>query len=414
MDILLAPVPVFDKSMGLKACYFRYQKGNELAKEANPAAQLDGAMNSPMLETLRLVGLEAFALDNPVFVPVSAYMLLGDLARQCPEPHDRVIFLLEGDVEPNSVYVSKMRQLKEKGFRFGMFRIDEPQKYRRVLLECEYLFLNQKTKAANVGVYTLHPSLRFLTLVATHIDDAEGFQKLRDRGFSLFEGRFYRLPVTRGNTELAPLKVNMVQLLNMVQDTEFEFTALAQVVERDTALTISLMRLVNSPYLGLPEKIKTISHALAMLGEAEVRRWVATSVSRQLGADKHSEITRVSLIRARFAENLAKCLNMAHAERSLFLMGVFSVLDVVLDMPMAEALKQVHVDDDIKSALLERKGPFAPVYGFVMAYEQSDWKTVSREAILNDTTVDEIFEAYINATLWYKSLLEEAEAALEV
>jgi EAL and modified HD-GYP domain-containing signal transduction protein len=104
---------------------------------------------------------------------------------------------------------------------------------------------------------------------------------------------------------------------------------------------------------------------------------------------------------------------MAHAERSLFLLGVFSVLDVVLDMPMSEALKQVHVDDDIKSALLERKGPFAAVYGFVMAYEQSDWTSVSREAIINDIEIDEIFEAYINATLWYKSLLEEAEAALE-
>jgi EAL and modified HD-GYP domain-containing signal transduction protein len=335
---------------------------------------------------------------------------MGDLERQCPQPFDRIVFLLDGGVSPERATVAKMRELKEKGFRFGMFRIENPQGYRPVLQECEYLLLNQKTRESQIGIYSLHASLRFLKLVATHIDTAEDFKRLKDRGFSLFEGRFYRIPVTKGRADVTPLKVNLVRLLNTVQDPDFNFDVLAQIVERDTALTISLMRLVNSPYLGLPEKIRTIPHAIAMLGESEVRKWVATSVSRLLGADKHDEITRLSLIRAKFAENLAAVLGMRQHERSLFLMGVFSVLDVVLDLSMREAMQLVHVDDDNKSAILNDSGPFSPVYRFILAYEQSDWTTVSRELILNDVEVDDIFDAYINAALWYKSLIEEAES----
>ncbi len=413
MSILLAPVPLFTKEMTMEACYFRYQKGNDLTGAGIAAGLLDGAMNSPVLETLRNVGVEAFAMDNPVFVPVSPLMLLGDLSRQCPEPYDKIVFLLDGEVEPSELTIAKMRELTDKGFRFGMFRISDVQKYKLVLQECEYLFLNQKSAASQIGPFSLPPHLRRLKLVATHVDTAEEFAKVKDRGFKLFEGNFYRLPLTKGRAAVAPLKVNLVRILNTVQDPDFEFEVLAQIIERDTALTLSLMKLVNSPHLRLPGKIKTINHAIAMLGESEVRKWVATSVSRQLGSDKHDEVTRLSLIRAKFAENLAKCLDMRIHERSLFLMGIFSVLDVVLDVSMQEAVKLVRVDDNIKNALVNGSGPFAAVHRFILAYEQADWTSISRELIISGVAVDDIFDAYIDATLWYKTLMEEAEEAFE-
>lgn len=407
MDILMVPTPLFNKEMAVGAYYFRYRKGNDLMLEAKAASFLDGAMNSPLLETLRLVGIEPLAMDKPIFVPVSSMMLLGDLSRQCPKPYEKIIFILDGNVLPNEEYLRIIRGLKENGFRFAMHRIERPDVFAVILAECEYLFLNQKTSAASIRLANLPPHLRHLKLVATHIESFDIFNRLADGHYAMFEGSFYRLPITKGRTKVAPLKVNLVRLLNTVQDREFDFQEISSIIERDPALSISLLQMVNSPYLGLSEKIKTISHAVTMLGESEVRKWATTSVSRLLGSDKPDEVTKLSLIRAKFAENMAPLMKMQEQKQSLFLTGLFSVLDVVLELTMQDALAMVRVDDDIKDALVNRTGIFYPTLDFIFSYERSDWTSVSRRLILDDVSVEDVYDAYISATLWYKDLIEE-------
>ena len=144
-----------------------------------------------------------------------------------------------------------------------------------------------------------------------------------------------------------------------------------------------------------------------MLGQTEVRKWITTAVSRLLGTDKPSEITRLSLVRAKFCEALASRFGLQKEAQSLFLMGLFSVLDAILEMPMDEALKLVHVSDSIYEALVDNKGEYYPVYQFMMLYESADWKTVSRMLILHDMTTEDVYNAYVEALCWYGELLNE-------
>lgn len=254
----------------------------------------------------------------------------------------------------------------------------------------------------------LNRDFRGIVRVITHINTKEQYQYLTEKlPGSLYEGRFYRTPLTKGSHDLSPLQINLIRLLNLVQDENFEFDSVSKIIQRDPALTISLMRLVNSPYLGLSQKIKTIPHAVTMLGQLEVRRWVTTAVSKLLGADKPSEITRLSLVRARFAEMLAEMFNLKAEAQSLFLMGLFSVLDVVLELPMEEAFEKVHVSDDIRDALVTQEGPFYPVYKFILRYENADWQAVSRMLILYDITPDQVNEAYVSVLSWYRELLSD-------
>jgi len=144
-----------------------------------------------------------------------------------------------------------------------------------------------------------------------------------------------------------------------------------------------------------------------MLGQQEVRKWVTTAVSKLLGTDKPDEITKLSLMRARFAESLAPKFGLEDQAQSVFLMGLFSVMDVILEKPMEEVLEMIQVDDPIRDALISQSGPYYPVYKFVLGYEGADWKTVSRELIINDLTTEDIYEAYTNALLWYRDLLND-------
>ena len=154
-------------------------------------------------------------------------------------------------------------------------------------------------------------------------------------------------------------------------------------------------------------EITSIRHAAAMLGQRELKKWINTAVTNQLCADRPNEITRVSLLRAKFSENLASAFEMSIQSSELFLMGLFSVLDLILDKPMDEALKMVKVSKEINVALLDGKGPFAEVLNFVNRYENADWQEVSRIMVLKNIDMDKVYEAYIDSLKWYRTLFTE-------
>jgi EAL and modified HD-GYP domain-containing signal transduction protein len=142
-----------------------------------------------------------------------------------------------------------------------------------------------------------------------------------------------------------------------------------------------------------------------MLGQKEVRKWIATAVSRLLSEDKPSEIARLSLVRAKFCESLAEHFGLRRDAGSLFLLGLFSVLDAIMEMPMDEALELVHVSDAIYEALVEKKGEYYPAYHFILEYENANWKTVCRMMILYDIPTSAVYDAYVEALCWYRDLL---------
>ena len=125
----------------------------------------------------------------------------------------------------------------------------------------------------------------------------------------------------------------------------------------------------------------------------------------ELYADKPSEITRLSLLRAKFAEKLAGVFGMENKGEELFLMGLFSVLDVILEKPMEDALEMVKVDGEIRGALIRQSGPLAPVLELMTHYETANWQDVSRQLVLAEIDVKPVSEAYEEALRWYRDLM---------
>ena len=156
--------------------------------------------------------------------------------------------------------------------------------------------------------------------------------------------------------------------------------------------------------MALNSGITTIRHAAAMLGQKELKKWINTAVVNELYSDKPNEITRLSMLRAKFAENLAPFFGLAMKKEELFLMGLFSVLDVILEKPMKEALQMVTVSKDIKDALLSDKGPLAVVLDFLMPYEAANWSEVSRQMIIHDIDEEVVSKAYMDCLAWYRDL----------
>lgn len=404
--MFMALVPLFDEKMAVRVYSIFSQKDNFfLDPMMLGTRQFDGAATVEGLELIERMGIETISEDKEIFVPVSNISVFSDVENQCSAPHNRIVFLMDNTIPPLEEYVSRLRELKKMGYKLAIRKlsVQDYENYREILKLVDYVFLNNRKVAiekAKIYFGKLYPEIK---LCAGGIDTIETFEKLRDAGgYQLYEGDFYRVPVTRGEHEVAPLKANYIELLNVVNNNNFELSDAADVIGRDTALTIDLLKMVNR--MTVNSGITTIRHAAAMLGQKELKKWINTAVVNKLYADKPSEITRLSLLRAKFAEYLAPVFGMAVHADELFLMGLFSVLDVILEKPMEEALQMVMVAGEVREALLEGTGRLAPVLDLMVHYETANWQEVSRQLLLAGMDAEPVNEAYVKALSWYKKL----------
>ncbi len=405
--MLLALIPLFDENMTVKAYSVFSQKENFLL---NPrmlgTAQYDGATTVEGLELIESMGIETISEDTEIFVPVTNIAIFSDVESQCHAPHDRIVFLLDNTIPPIEMYVKRVRELKKMGYKLAVRKIAvvDLEGYREILKLSDYVFLNSHKIAidkAKIYFGKLYPHIK---LCAGSIDTMDEFESLKAAGgYQLFEGNFYRVPVAKGSNEVAPLKVNYIELLNVVNNENFDLSDAAEIIGRDTALTILLLKMVNR--MTVNSGITTIRHAAAMLGQTELRKWINTAVVNELYADKPSEITRLSLLRAKLAESLAGDFNLQNKSEELFLMGLFSVLDVILDKSMEEALEMVKVAGNIREALIAHDGLLYPVLELITQYEMANWTEVSRLMVLQNINISSVNEAYQGALRWYRELM---------
>lgn len=404
MKLFVIPVPLFDKDIAVNSYYFRYLKGENLLLFNQAPYHLGGGINSELIEILNDIGLESFTNGKPIFVPITNLHLISDMYKISKTPPQNVILRINYTVTAETIYIERIKLLKSLGYRFALNLPNDFELYHPIIELMDYIIVNQvasnKKNALNLlSQYPKHIS------VASHINTNNMFNLAKATGYDLFEGSFYRVPLTVGENSLSPLKISSIKLLNVVKDLNFDIDEVSKIVEQDTSLAISLLKLVNLHYLSKGQQIKTISQAAAMLGQTELRKWVSAAASTALSADKPNEINKLSLIRAKFAEELAPLFGLKDDSESLFLMGLFSVLDVVLDKSIGEALDIVSVSDNIKNALVQNAGPYYPIYEFMLFYEMAEWTSVSRIIILNNIEVESIFKAYITTLTWYRDLI---------
>ncbi len=404
--MLATLIPLFDENTAVRAYSVFAQKQNYLL---NPSmlgtGALDGAGTILGLEVVESLGAGTLSDNQEVFVELSKISMFSPIEESCSMPHDKVVLLFDHSVPPEDMYIKRLQQLKFMGYKLAIrnLAIEQFKEYGPILQLLDYIMLDYKKldmTAAKNFFTKVYPQM---SLIAVNVDSLEDFENVsKGQTYSLYEGDFYRLPITKGKTKVAPLKVNYIELLKIVNNPDFELTKAADIIGRDTALVIELLRMVN--HMAVNSEITSIRHAAAMLGQKELKKWINAVVSHELCADKPSEITRLSLLRAKFAENLAPTFEMANFSSELFLTGLFSVLDIILDKPMKEALAMVNVSKEITEALVDKKGELSKVLNFIECYEIASWSEISRQMIVYNIKETPVYEAYTDALAWYRDL----------
>lgn len=368
--------------------------------------QFDGAAYVDGLELIQELGTTTLSGGKPIFVSLNNISIFSSLESECKNTNHAPILLIDQTFPPVSMYTDRIRELREFGYHFAMRNLPVHcyEDYAPILSQMDYILIDcQKIDAVKASFYfrKLYPDI---CICASNIPDMETFGKLSPaETISLFEGTFFRMPVTRGEHKVSPLKINYISLLNLIEEDDFDLTKAADIISQDTALIISLLRLANTRSFN--SEITSVRVAVSMLGQKDLTRWIQTTVIEKLCSDKPNELMRLSLLRAKFAENLAPVFGMAMRSQELFLTGLFSILDIILDCSMEEALSMVRVSGKIRAALLERTGSLAEVLHFIVKYESAEWQEVSRQLVLKKIEIPDVSHAWVSSLQWYAKLI---------
>ena len=405
--MMLTLIPFFDRNMSVSAYSLFTRKNNFLM---NPSLlgsrQFDGAAYVDGLELIQELGTTTLSGGKPIFVSLNNISIFSSLESECKNTNHAPILLIDQTFPPVSMYTDRIRELREFGYHFAMrnFPVHCYEDYAPILSQMDYILIDcQKIDAVKASFYfrKLYPDI---CICASNIPDMETFGKLSPaETISLFEGTFFRMPVTRGEHKVSPLKINYISLLNLIEEDDFDLTKAADIISQDTALIISLLRLANTRSFN--SEITSVRVAVSMLGQKDLTRWIQTTVIEKLCSDKPNELMRLSLLRAKFAENLAPVFGMAMRSQELFLTGLFSILDIILDCSMEEALSMVRVSGKIRAALLERTGSLAEVLHFIVKYESAEWQEVSRQLVLKNIEIPDVSHAWVSSLQWYAKLI---------
>lgn len=404
--MLTTLIPFFDKDMKVCAYSLFSQKENYLLNPAlQGSAMNDGAATVSGLEIIEKIGIDTLTPGTDVFVPVGPISIYSDIEGEVDSLGGRIVLLIDNKIQNTESYRKRMAQLKEKGYKLAVRKmpVSAFEQSKEILSLMDYIILDcKKVDVTKAKIYfgKLYPNIK---ICVGNIESQEQFETFKkDDSYALFEGKFYRIPITKGESEIAPLKVNYLELMNIVNDNDYDLTKAADIISRDTALVVELLKMVN--HIAINSEVTSIRHAAAILGQKELKRWINTVITKELCADRPNEISRLSLLRAKFAECLAPYFGLQAKSSELFLMGLFSVLDIILNLPIEEALAKVNVSKEIGDALIQKKGDFARIYDFILCYENADWQEVSRQLIVENITVNQVYEAYIEAVCWYKEM----------
>ena len=237
-----------------------------------------------------------------------------------------------------------------------------------------------------------------IEILAEKVETQEEFDQCKLLGCKYFQGYFLNRPQTITGRRIPESKLTILRLLSEIQKPDLEFRALETIISYDVSLSYKLIRLINSVFYGTRKNIGSLMQALTMLGLRQIKMWVSLIFLSRI-EDKPRELLVTAMVRAKMSELLAGMLKYRDADAG-FTVGLFSVLDALLDMPLEEILASLPLSQDINDALLKREGRFGAILKIIIAYEKGDWNEIARLQVPKEKVV----LAYLESIDWATSV----------
>jgi c-di-GMP-related signal transduction protein len=372
------------------------------------------AATSATIYMLNFVGLGVLCDGRLAFINSTRQMLLSDYFALLP-PQSVVIEIQEG-VPADEEVIGACQRLKQAGYSIALDNFVPGDKREALapharFIKVDITGVSPEDSSALVKLYATEQC----RMVAQKVETRAQFATAGNNGFTRFQGYFFRRPENLRVRQIPANQTTYLRLLAEVSKSEVDFVELEALIKREPSLCYRLLRHLNSPLLGLSTPVLSIRSALNLLGEHESVRWIRMATTLVMGQEKPSDLVLSSLVRARFCELIAP--KVEHGDSDLFLMGMLSLIDAILAIPIGMVLDELCLEPNIKSQLLcaktGKKTLLSPAYDLMVAGEAGDWESVTRIGKQLNLSLSFVAKTSHDAMRWAHEITAAARPAGE-
>jgi EAL and modified HD-GYP domain-containing signal transduction protein len=388
-NIFVARQPIYNQNLEVLAydLLFRYSETNEAG-----GIEAYQASAQVLLNTFVEIGLDKLVGNNRAFIRFSRGFLLLDYVKLFPS--DRIGIEVKDIVVGNDL-LEVVGALSVRGYTI----ILDDFIYHDDLLPLVELADIVKLDMSKMNRTELAEQVVLLKplsvqLLAKKIETRDDFDYCNNLGFDYFQGFFFCQPEVVQGRRMPANRLAMLQLISALQNPAVDYDEIEILISKDVALSYRLLNLINSAYYARTQKIDSIRQCLLLLGMKAIKTTVSLLLLSNID-DKPHELLTTAMIRAKMSEQIAIEMGYREAQK-FFLVGLFSVLDALLDRSMRELLQNLPLQEDIHKALLGQEGILGTIKSCVLAYERGKWNEIKALG-LDDVLV---IEAYLNAISW--------------
>ncbi|MFQ5771808.1 MAG: EAL and HDOD domain-containing protein [bacterium] len=394
MEVFVARQPIFDRQQNVYAYELLFRDG--LDNNYFECRDGDHATSTVLTNSFVSIGMETLSRGKLAFINFTRNLLLKDFATIFPK--EMVAVEILEDVVPEEKIIQACKKLRKSGYLLALddfaFRMDyEPLIELANIIKIDFM----NTEIAERRSVIERCRSQKVKFLAEKVETKEVFNQAFEMGYAYFQGYFFSKPEIIAGREVPGYKLSYLQLLQEVNRPELDFDQLENIFKQDVSLSYKLLKLINSAYFGFYSKIRSIRHALALLGLREIKKWLSVIALSIMGKDKSEELVLNSLIRANLCELIAPKVGLKERASELFLMGLFSMIDAFLDQPLADILAEIPICEDIKHALSGGKNRLRDVYDLILSYEKGDWGKFSDYVANLKLAENELPELFVKA-----------------
>ena len=411
MSTCLARQPIFDTNLNVYGYELLFRSSE--ASKSYDGTDPDQASSETIMLSLD-IGARRLTGNRMAFINFTENLLLNEVATILPR-NFLVVEILE-TVNPSEEVLEACKKLKKQGYLLSVDDYEYSESNLELLeladiVKIDFLkYTNTETLKKEVEKIKarLHKIGRLskTRLLAEKVESQEAYAMAKEIGFSYFQGYFFSKPEIFSKKTIYPMRVNQLRLVREAMDPMVDYKRLAETIGNDPILSYRILRLVNSAYYGLRYRLSSIKHALAVLGIENIKKYVTLLTIEQMTDDKPDELCRMSLIRGHFLESLAPLVGMRKAKNDLFLLGLFSLMDIMTGVTMQEVVELTQLSENIAVPLLTGKGKKADMLNLIVSYEQGSFDNTGEMAMKYGLSLQVILELYLDAVEWSDELFD--------
>ncbi|NMF05312.1 EAL and HDOD domain-containing protein [Clostridium beijerinckii] len=397
MDIFVARQPIFNRKNEVVAYELLFRNGqNNFYNNANG----DEATLKVIANTFYTFDFKDITDNKKAFINFTEELIKKEIATILPKEYV-VIEILE-NIEPNDEIVDACKRLKKRGFILALDDFVFHTKYIKLIEIADIIKIDFRitTGGERKKVFELKKINNKIKFLAEKVENKDEYDEALKLGYSYFQGYYFSKPIVLSRKNIPTNKDTAIKILKLINKDDFDFNKLEELIIKDLGLSYKIIKLINSSAYCLKNEVRSIRYAIALLGRKEIIKWLYVVLLNDLKENNTDELIKVSLQRAKLCELICNMSEYKNNVYSAYMVGLFSVMDAILNCSIEVILKELYIDDEIKEGLIEKDNFLNKILKLAINYEKGQWENVefyTKEIGVND---NKLTEAYIDAIKW--------------